>query len=121
MEPCKHPGGPGVNNFQREVQIAKTCDPPSATCNVFLSTSLRFKLEEKLPRVTWPLGETCCDVLQASAMHKARGPGGGLLPCNRLMGMCHRMELHFHDWLDYNGVAFSIELLEGSHIFGMWG
>ena len=39
-------------------------------------------------------------------------PGGGALPRNRLMGMCHWMGSHFHDWIDYNGVAFSIELLE---------
>ena len=26
--------------------------------------------------------------------------------------MCRLMGSHFHDWIDYNGVAFSIELLE---------
>ena len=26
--------------------------------------------------------------------------------------MCRWMGSHFHDWIDYNGVAFSIELLE---------
>ena len=42
------------------------------------------------------------------------------------------MGSHFHDWIDYNEVAFSIELLEwdcifnivtrmGSHIFGFLG
>ena len=30
----------------------------------------------------------------------------------RLMGMCRWMGSHFHDWIDYVGVAFSIELLE---------
>ena len=25
--------------------------------------------------------------------------------------MCRWMRSHFHDWIDYNGVAFSIELL----------
>ena len=34
------------------------------------------------------------------------------LSCNRLIGMCRWMEWHFHDWIDYNGVEFSIELLE---------
>ena len=38
--------------------------------------------------------------------------GGGVIPHKRLMGMCCWMGLHFHDWSDYNGVAFSIELLE---------
>ena len=47
--------------------------------------------------------------------------------------MCRWMESHFHDWIDYNGVAFSIELLEWGRIFsgfpgvrifwqgGIWG
>ena len=37
---------------------------------------------------------------------------GGVLPYKNLMGMCRWMGSHFHDWSDYNGVAFSIELLE---------
>ena len=44
------------------------------------------------------------------------GEGGGL-PSNRLMGMCRWMGSHFHDWIDYNGVAFSIDLLEWGRIF----
>ena len=49
-------------------------------------------------------------------------PGGGELPSNRLMGMCRWMGSHFHDWVDYNGVAFSIELLKWGRIFlGFWG
>ena len=35
------------------------------------------------------------------------GAGEGVLPDKRLMGMCHWMGLHFHDWIDYNGVTFS--------------
>ena len=31
--------------------------------------------------------------------------------------MCRWMGSHFHDWIDYNGVAFSIELLEWGRIF----
>ena len=46
---------------------------------------------------------------------------GGVLPSNRLMGMCRWMGSHFHDWIDYNGVAFSIELLEWGHIFSGFG
>ena len=37
------------------------------------------------------------------------GGGGGLLPYNRLMGMCRWIGLHFNDWIDYHGVAFSVE------------
>ena len=35
------------------------------------------------------------------------GGWGGALPINGLMGMCRWMGSHFHDWTDYNGVAFS--------------
>ena len=42
---------------------------------------------------------------------------GGLLPYKRLMGMCHWMGPHFLDWIDYNGVAFSIELLKWGRSF----
>ena len=32
------------------------------------------------------------------------------------------MGSHFHDWIDYNGVAFSIELLEWDRTFSdFWG
>ena len=40
-----------------------------------------------------------------------REGGGGILPYKRVM-MCRWMGSHFHDWCDYNGVAFSIDLLE---------
>ena len=43
--------------------------------------------------------------------------GGGVLPYKRLMGMCRWMGSHFHDWIDYNGVAFSIDLLEWGRKF----
>ena len=45
---------------------------------------------------------------------KALFPGQGGTPlqeANRDQ-MCRWMGSHFHDWSDYNGVAFSIELLE---------
>ena len=31
--------------------------------------------------------------------------GWGVLPYNRLMGMCGWMGSHFHDWIDHKGVA----------------
>ena len=43
-------------------------------------------------------------------------PREGALPTNRLMGMCRWMGSHFHDWIDYNGVAFSTALLEWGRI-----
>ena len=51
----------------------------------------------------------------------ASKPGGGVLPYKRLMGMRRWMGSHFQDWIDYNGVAFSIELLErGSTFSDFW-
>ena len=38
--------------------------------------------------------------------------GGGALPYKRLVGICRWMGSHFHDWIDYHGVGFSIVLLE---------
>ena len=49
--------------------------------------------------------------------HYSDFPSGGVLPYKRLMGMCRWMGSHFHDWSDYNGVAFSIDLLEWGRKF----
>ena len=35
--------------------------------------------------------------------------------------MCRWMGSHFHDWIDYNGIAFSIELLEWGRKFSDFG
>ena len=35
--------------------------------------------------------------------------------------MCRWMGSHFHDWIDYNGVAFSIQLLERGRTFSDFG
>ena len=35
--------------------------------------------------------------------------------------MCCWMGLHFHNWIDYNGVAFSTELLEWGRKFSDFG
>ena len=56
-----------------------------------------------------------------SSLHSLLWGGGSIFCINRLMGMCHWMGSHFHDWIDYNGVAFSIELLGWGHIFGILG
>ena len=42
--------------------------------------------------------------------------GGGVLPYKRLW-MCLWMGSHFHDWIDYNGITFSLELLEWCRTF----
>ena len=46
-----------------------------------------------------------------------RGGGEGVLPYERLVGMCCWMGSHFHDWIEYDGAAFLIELLEWGHTF----
>ena len=46
---------------------------------------------------------------------------GGVLPYKKLMGMRRWMLSHFHDWIDYNGVAFSIELLQWDQTFSDFG
>ena len=48
---------------------------------------------------------------------KASWGGGGVLPSNGLMGMRHWMRSHFHDWIDYNGVVFSTQLLDWGRTF----
>ena len=50
-------------------------------------------------------------------IQQPRGRGGGVLPYKRLMGMRRWKGSHFHNWIDYNGVAFSIELLEWGRTF----
>ena len=41
----------------------------------------------------------------------------GVLPYKKLMGICHWMGSHFRDWIDYNGIAFSVEFLEWGRTF----
>ena len=35
--------------------------------------------------------------------------------------MCRSMGSHFYDWIDYNGVTFSIEILEWGRTFRIFG
>ena len=46
---------------------------------------------------------------------------GEVLPYKRLMGMFRWMGSHFHGWIDYNGAAFSISLLEWGRTFSDFG
>ena len=39
------------------------------------------------------------------------------LPSDRLMRMCRWIGSHCHDWIDYNGVTSSIDLLEEGRTF----
>ena len=49
------------------------------------------------------------------------GGGGGILPSRRLMGMCRWMGSHFHGGINYNVVAFLLELLEWDRTFSGFG
>ena len=64
-----------------------------------------------------------CAVHFADAQYTARSRGRGVLPYKRLLGMCRWLGSQFHDWIDCNGVAFSIELLEsrGRTFSDFWG
>ena len=55
---------------------------------------------------------TLVKLLQKSNVSASRNSFGGVLHYKRLMNMCDWMGSHFHDWIDYNGVVFSIDLLE---------
>ena len=55
----------------------------------------------------------CCPM----SLLQLGGGGRGLLPYKKLRGMCCWMGSHFHDWIDYNGVAFLIELLGWGRTF----
>ena len=57
--------------------------------------------------------------MQEYKMYKYSCVPSELLAYKRLIGMCRWLGLDFHEWIDYNGVAFSRELLEwGSAFFG---
>ena len=55
------------------------------------------------------------------ATHRSPGRGGGGrgvdYPSDRLMRMCRWIGSHCHDWIDYNGVTSSIDLLEEGRTF----
>ena len=58
----------------------------------------------------------------ALSLRSMEARGAGVLPYKRLMGMCRWMGPHFQEWSDYNGVAFSRELLEWGRAFSdFWG
>ena len=59
---------------------------------------------------------TSSDLAKFGCESDLKSPGG-VLPFKRLMVMCRWMGSHFHDWIDYNGFTFLLELLEWGHTF----
>ena len=51
-----------------------------------------------------------------SSVFTYAGPRG-VLPSNRQLAVCRWMGSHFHNWIDYNGVTFLVELLEWGRKF----
>ena len=50
------------------------------------------------------------------------GGGRGVLPYKWLMGMCHWLGLHFHHWIDFNGVTYFNRVTSmGLYIFKFFG
>ena len=87
------------------------CNPQSA--NTQHTTHRKGKIDAKA---------NCNHIIDLRGFVPGEGVGGGILPYKRLLGMCRWMGSHFHDWIDYNGVAFSIEFTRmGSHIFCFLG
>ena len=72
-------------------------------------TLVALCFKSKVARKAWP---------SASVVSISPG-GGGVLPYKRLMRICRWMGPHFHDWIDYNDVAFSIESLEWGRTFSV--
>ena len=60
-------------------------------------------------------------VLHIKSVPRGGAGGGVVLSYKRLLGICRWTGSQFHDWSDYNGVAFSIELLEWGRKFSNFG
>ena len=79
-------------------------------------------LDGKLSRRSFLSKSFECDraIIQITEIKVECNPRG-VLPSDRLMGMCRWIGSHFHGWIDYNGVAFSLELLEWDRTFSGFG
>ena len=90
----------------REVSAFKSCD----------------RLRGATAAICKDVSSLCKLVLDFSFRKDALDPGpGGVLPYKSLMGMCRWMGSHFHNWSDYYGVAFLIQLLEWGRKFSNFG
>ena len=71
---------------------------------------LKRRMKERIGQLvcSFTVRHGLCEYLHIDQVHG----GVGVLPYKRLMGMCRWMGTNFHDWIDYNVVAFSIALLD---------
>ena len=87
-----------------------------------LGTRVKRPKQETESRLENPTEECRLKKIYATFwLAKAPGGGGRVLPYKRLMEMCRWMRSLFHNWIDYNGVAFSIKLLECGRTFSDFG
>ena len=104
--------------------------PHSGLCRSPLARALDLVSQKKNKRLLSKNGEAL-SLLEVGLRIKGGGrlhsaccntvPGGYFLLSNTLMGMRRWMRSHFHDWIDYNGLAISLELLEWDRTFSGFG
>ena len=88
---------------------------------VFKRSTYRHEKYELLEyKYSWNIVGVGINIVGVVGIYKMTGfetPGGGVLPYKGLTGMCRWMGSPFHNRIDYNGVTFSIELLEWGRTF----
>ena len=101
-----------------KVQSAKRCGKSTNKRGEIIKLPYFFACRFRVVlQLTEPL-EDASLTKRTNCLLERLSPGvGGKLPYKRLLGMCRWMGSHFHDWTDYNGVAFLIELLEWDRTF----
>ena len=108
------------------------CQTGHSSCGCLLCTICCWHREAEILAICFELPariQTRCTNKQSSnnstQRHLKLGPmqtDRGVLLYKRLIRMCRWVGSHFHDWSDYNGVAFSVELLEWGRKFSdFWG
>ena len=109
-----------------DIDVNCCCQTGWSSCGCLLSTTCCWNREAGILAICFelPAGihqrftnkQSSNDSLQRH-LDPMQTDRGGVLPYKRVIGMCRWMASHFNDWSDYNGVAFSVELLEWGHKF----
>ena len=82
--------------------------------NFILQKISSARSQYNLPLFLWISADRLLDIWNSNDPGEG---GGGVLPSKRLLGMCRWTGSHFHNWIDYNGVTFLVELLEWVRTF----